>query len=288
MNNFKDEKEQAVWSLDISNKPKFVIFALRELYQYRYLLGLFVYRDLVTTYKQTILGPAWILLKPLLTTFAFVAAFSGILGVSTDSTPPVLFYLSGIICWGLFAEIFTMTSTVFIDSASIFSKVYFPRLIRPLSLVLASFVRVAIQLLVLAAVLLFHVYFGNIQPPGVAIVLVFPILICIALLGLGLGLLFSSVTSKYRDLKHLVHFGIQLLMYITPVIYPISQVPESFRKLMFANPLSAPIEAFRSVVLGVDFPTVSMLAYSWILVVLFILTGILAFHKTEARAMDTI
>lgn len=258
------------------------------MYQYRYLLGLFVYRDLVTTYKQTILGPAWIVLKPLLTTLAFVAAFSGILGVSTDETPPILFYLSGLICWGAFSEIFTMTSTVFVDNASIFSKVYFPRLIRPISLVFSSLLRVAIQLLVLVALYSYYVVWGNFPIPGFSVLLALPILIFIAMMGFGLGLIFCSVTSKYRDLRHLITFGMQLIMYITPVIYPISQVPKSFQNWMFLNPLSAPIEAFRSVVLGVNFPSVTMLSYSLFMVVLLSVIGVFTFNKIDARAMDTI
>jgi len=243
----------AGWTLDISDKPRHFFRSLEDLHRYRYLLTLFVYRDLVTTYKQTILGPAWILLQPLLTTLAFVVTFSGILGVSTDDTPPLLFYMCGIICWSLFAEVFTKTSTTFVDNAPIFGKVYFPRLIRPLSLVLASFLRVAIQLIVLVAILLYYVHTGSIQLPGISVLSIIPILGVIAL-----------------------------------CVYPISQVPESYQAWMFINPLTAPIESFRSVVLGVDFPSISMVAYSVVGVCVVVLAGIVAFHKVEARAMDTV
>ena len=276
------------WTLDISDEPKHFIHSIKNLHGYRYLLALFVYRDLVTTYKQTILGPAWIVLQPLLTTLAFVAAFSGIMGISTANIPPMLFYMSGIICWSLFSEVFTKTSTTFVDNASIFSKVYFPRLIRPLSLVLSSFLRVAIQLTVLAVTLLYYINAGSVEMPGLSVISIFPVLGVIALFGLAFGLLFSSVTAKYRDLRYLINFGIQLLMFVTPVIYPLSQVPEQHQIWMYINPLTAPIESFRSVVLGTEFPSIGMVMYSVIGVSAAAFAGVIAFHKVEARAMDTV
>lgn len=283
----KDSAETG-WTLDISDKPRHFIHSLDELFRYRYLLSLFVYRDLVTVYKQTILGPAWIVLQPLLTSLAFVAAFSGIMGVSTDDTPPLLFYMCGIVCWGLFSEVFTKTSTTFIDNASIFGKVYFPRLIRPLSLICASLLRVAVQLVVLAVILVYYVGTGSVQLPGLSVLAFIPIFVVISLLGLGFGLLFSSVTAKYRDLRYLIHFGIQLVMFITPVIYPASQVPESYQSFISMNPLTAPIELFRSVVLGATFPSYAMMLYSLIAVCVVVFAGVFTFHRVEARAMDTI
>ena len=276
------------WSLDISADSRFGMSSITELYQYRYLLFKFVYRDFVTIYKQTVLGPAWILLKPLLTTVAFAAAFTGILGLSTEGIPPILFYLSGILCWGLFADVFSMTSTVFVDNASIFNKVYFPRLIRPLSIALSSFMRMSIQLIMLAAFISYYHNAGDIQWPGISVLLVVPILLAIVILGLGMGLIFSSVTSKYRDLRHLVQFGIQLLMYVTPVIYPISQVPDSLRTWMFVNPLAPLIEAFRSLMLGLQLPSAIAILYSIVVGLVIFWLGLIAFNKVEARAMDTI
>lgn len=261
---------------------------LVELWRYRDLLMLFVRRDFVSFYKQTILGPLWFFIQPLFTTIVFAFVFGRLAGISTDGLPQYLFYLSGITAWNYFSDCLTKTSTVFRDNANIFGKVYFPRLIMPLSIVVSNLVRFAVQLLLFVIMM---AYFGmrGADFHITSVVLLFPfLLLLMAMLGLGLGLLITAMTTKYRDLSFLVQFGVQLLMYATTIIYPLSAAPPQYRKIIELNPMTPIVEAFRYGFLGKGDFSVWSISYAAGMSALMLLLGILAFNKTERSFVDTI
>jgi lipopolysaccharide transport system permease protein len=249
---------------------------------------MFVKRDFVSFYKQTILGPLWFFIQPIFTTIVFTFVFGNLAGISTDGLPHYLFYLSGITAWNYFSDCLTKTSTVFKDNANIFGKVYFPRLIMPLSIVVSNLVRFGVQLVLLLAMM---GYFG-VQGANFNItygILFFPILVLMmALLGLGLGLIITAVTTKYKDLTFLITFGVQLLMYGTTVIYPLSAAPEKYKSIIELNPMTGIIEAFRFGFLGKGEFTLWSIGYSAIVTIIVLFFGILIFNKTEKNFVDTI
>jgi lipopolysaccharide transport system permease protein len=277
------------WSLVIEPHTRWWDLHLGDVWRYRDLLWLFVRRDFVATYKQTILGPLWFLIQPLLTALVFTAIFTGIAKIPTDGLPPLLFYLAGTTPWNYFAACLTKTSNTFVSNAGIFGKVYFPRLVVPLSVVMSNIVQFAIQFLLFLCFFLWYLGQGSaLQPDWRAIVLLTPLLLLLmAALGLGTGIIVSSLTTKYRDLTFLVGFGVQLLMYATPVIYPMSAVPERYRWIILANPMSAPIDAFRASFLGGAIPWRGLLMCSAVTAVLLII-GVLLFNKVEKSFMDTV
>jgi lipopolysaccharide transport system permease protein len=282
--------ERDDWDLEIEPRTRLFSLDLREVWSYSYLLLMFVRRDIVSVYKQTILGPLWFFIQPLLTTVTFTVVFGNIAQISTDGMPQTIFYMSGITLWNYFSETLTATSNTFTTNANIFGKVYFPRLVMPISKVLSGLVKLGIQYLLFIAILLYFVSTGShVKPDPLGILIVTPIVVVImAGLGLGMGLILSSLTTKYRDLIFLITFGIQLLMYATPVIYPISSMSASFRWLIEANPLSWLVEAFRHVYLGAGELSIPGLLYSMGFTTFILLVGMLVFNKVEKNFMDTV
>jgi lipopolysaccharide transport system permease protein len=276
------------WDLVIKGHTSLFDLNFADLWRYRDLMFLFVKRDFVSFYKQTILGPLWFFIQPIFTTIVFTFVFGNLAGISTDGLPQQLFYLTGITSWNYFSDCLTKTSTVFRDNASIFGKVYFPRLIMPISIVVSNLVRFGVQLLLL---LVMMGYFG-LQRANFEVtygIFFFPILVLMmALLGLGLGLIITAVTTKYKDLTFLITFGVQLLMYGTTVIYPLSAAPEKYKKIIELNPMTGIIEAFRFGFLGKGEFTLWSIGYSAIITLTVLFFGILIYNKTEKNFVDTI
>lgn len=286
------KQEDQDWDLVIKGRSSLFDLRLGELWNYRDLLVMFVKRDFVSFYKQTILGPLWFFIQPIFTTIVFSFVFGNLAGISTEGAPKYLFYLTGITSWAYFSDCLTKTSTVFRDNAGIFGKVYFPRLIMPLSIVVSNLVRFGVQMLLLLCMMTYFYFFpikGSSFHMTYALFL-FPILVILmALLGLGLGLIITAMTTKYRDLTFLVTFGVQLLMYATPVIYPLSYAREKgYATFVELNPMSGIIEAFRYAFLGTGEFTASSLGYSTLVTLIILFFGILIFNKTEKNFVDTI
>lgn len=289
MNNSNQSQD---WDLVIKGHTSLFDIKFKDVWEYRDLLFLFVKRDFVSFYKQTILGPLWFFIQPMFTMFVFTFVFGTLAGISADGLPHQLFYLSGITAWQYFSDCLTKTSTVFRDNANIFGKVYFPRLIMPLSIVVSNLVRFAVQLLLLLIMMIYYYYFPVI---GASFhmtygLLLFPLLIFLmALLGLGLGLIITAVTTKYRDLTFLVAFGVQLLMYTTSVIYPLSYAEEKgYGFWVGLNPMTGIIEAFRFAFLGKGEFSFASLFYSVAVTFIILFFGIIIFNKTEKNFVDTI
>ena len=259
-----------------------------EIWNYRDLLLLFVRREIVVVYKQTIMGPLWFFIQPLITTMMFMVVFNGIAGISTDGMPPILFYLAGITIWNYFAESFRLTSDTFVANAGIFGKVYFPRIIMPMAVVMSNLVKFGIQFTLFLGVYFYYFFSTDVINPN-ATLLLFPFyVILIAIFGLSFGLVVSSLTTKYRDLKFLIQFAVQLWMYITPVIYPMSKIPEKYKLLVQINPISSIVEAFKYAFTGVGSFSWNGLIYSTIFAIVMLFFGLLIFNKTEQNFMDTV
>jgi len=277
------------WDLIIGPKNRLLDLQLREVWRYRDLLLLFVKRDFVAQYKQTILGPLWHFINPIFTNLTYMLIFGNIAKLSTDGTPQTVFYMSGITIWNFFSQTLTGTGNTFITNAGIFGKVYFPRLISPLSIVASRMIQFGIQLLLLlcfivyfkSAGLLPHMqWFNLLYLPAVALVM--------GGFGLGLGIIISAFTTKYRDLNVLVGFSVNLLMYATPVIYPLSAVPERYKPYLVWNPLSPLIEFFRFMFTGTGTFSAGSLAYSACMMALILFLGLLQFNRVEKTFMDTV
>lgn len=275
------------WDLIIRPKRAWFDVDLKDLWRYHDLIFMFVKRDIAVVYKQTILGPLWFFIQPLFSTVVFTIVFGRIAKISTDSIPPYLFYLSGLVCWNYFADCLVATSNTFSANAQIFGKVYFPRLAIPISIVISNLGKFLIQCLLLMG---FYVYFylhdAPIRP-SVALFYLPVMIIQMALLGLGFGILVSSLTTRYRDLGMLVGFGMQLWMYATPIVYPISQVPEKFHLLFALNPMASLISQFRSAIFGLptllDFGDIG-----WVITVTILAIGIVLFSRVEKSFVDTV
>lgn len=276
------------WTLVI--KPQRNLFDLRlgELWRYRDLVMLFVRRDFVSVYKQTILGPLWYLIQPLLTTITFTVIFGNIAKLPTDGLPQFLFYMSGTVVWTYFATCLTKTSDTFNNNAQLFGKVYFPRLAVPVSILISNLITFGIQFLFFLGFMLFFVLGGASIYPNAWILFTPVLLLIMAGLGLGLGIIISSLTTKYRDLRFLVQFGVQLLMYATPVIYPASTIPESYRWVIQLNPMTPIVETFRFAFLGAGTVNLPALLYSAGFMVVAVIIGAIIFNRVEATFMDTI
>lgn len=284
MQAIKEEK----WDMVIEGKAPLYDLKLREVWHYRDLLMMFVKRDFVSFYKQTILGPLWFFIQPLFTMIVFTFVFGNLAGLSTDGLPQPLFYLAGITAWNYFAECITKTSTVFKDNAQLFGKVYFPRLIMPLSIVVSNLVRFGIQMLLFLGMMAYF-WAAGAEFTVTGSVALFPLLIALmALLGLGLGLIITAMTTKYRDLSFLVSFGVQLLMYATTVIYPLSAAPEKYRWVLELNPMTAIIETFRYAFLGSGQFSASSLTYTTLVTLLVFSVGVITFNRTERDFIDTV
>lgn len=261
---------------------------LCELWQARELVMLFVWRDFVSLYKQTILGPLWYLIQPLLTTITFTVIFGRIARLSTDGLPQMLFYMAGTVIWSYFAACLTKTSTTFITNANLFGKVYFPRLTVPLSIMVSNLVTFAIQLGLFLAFVAYFALAGAAIRPNLWILYTPLLVLVMAGLGLGFGIIISSLTTRYRDLQHLVTFGVQLLMYATPVVYPLSTVSGKLRWLILANPMTPIVEGFRYAFLGAGTVDGGHLLYSVTFMIVVFLIGILIFNQVERTFMDTV
>jgi len=280
--------EDEQWDMVIEPYNSLFDLKLKDVWQYRDLLWLLVRRDFVSFYKQTILGPLWFFIQPLLTTLMFTFVFGRLAGISTDNLPPPLFYMAGITAWNYFADCLTKTSTVFKDNANIFGKVYFPRLIMPLSIVVSNLVRFGVQFILFLVVILYYVFAGTAFHATWAITLFPLVVVLMASLGLGAGMIISAMTTKYRDLAFLITFGIQLLMYATTVIYPLSAAPAKYKWLLVLNPMTALIETFRYGFLGRGSFSWEALGYSAFTTVLLMFVGIIIFNKVEKNFVDTV
>jgi lipopolysaccharide transport system permease protein len=280
------------WDLMIEPQSSLFKLNIKDVWRYRDLLVLLVRRDFVSFYKQTILGPVWFFLQPAMTTLVFTFVFGSLAGISTDGLPQPLFYMTGIVAWNYFAECITKTSTVFKDNANIMGKVYFPRLIMPLSIVASNLVKFVVQVILLVLVYLFYVFFKGYTPQLNLYILLVPVLIAMmAGLGLGFGMIISAMTTKYRDLAFLVTFGVQLLMYATTVIYPLSEAIKrfpSFAQVIRLNPMTPIIEAMRYGLLGAGTFTWGLFFYALTVTVIILLAGIVVFNKVEKDFVDTV
>lgn len=276
------------WSMEIVPERGLLSIPFREIWAYRDLLVLLVRRDFVAMYKQTILGPLWFLIQPVLTTLVFTLVFGNIAKISTDQLPKILFYLAGITCWTYFSESLTKTSETFTVNANIFGKVYFPRVIVPLSIIVSNLLKFGIQFLLF---LVFVAYYwangANIQINKV--VLLLPLLVVLmGGLGLGMGMIISSMTTKYRDLRFLLTFAIQLFMYATPVIYPLSTIPDKYRLIILANPITPIVETFRFGFLGKGSFDPLHLLYSGVFMIVILGFAMIVFNQVEKNFMDTV
>ena len=276
------------WTSILKPKSKWFELNLRELLHYKDLILLFVRRDFVAYYKQTILGPLWFLIQPLFTTIVFTVIFGKIANIPTDGLPKILFYLSGLVCWNYFADCLNKTSNTFVNNAGIFGKVYFPRLVIPLSVVLTNLITFCIQFLLFIVFLVYFYSKGVTVHFGYSIFLMPLLLLQMAMLGLGMGIIVSSMTTKYRDLNFAVGFGVQLWMYATPIVYPLSSVPEKLRWIYFFNPMSSIIENFRHAFLGVGSINAEQYFFSFGMTVLILMIGIVLFSRVEKNFMDTV
>ncbi len=276
------------WTEEITPKTSLLDLNLKEVWHYRDLMFMFVKRDFVTFYKQTILGPLWFFVQPLLTTIMYVIVFGNIAKISTDGLPMMVFYLCGITFWNYFSECFTKTASVFKDNASIFGKVYFPRLVMPLSIVVSNLIKLSIQFFLFIVVLLWYKFQGANVHPNMYILLTPYLIVLMAIIALGAGMIISSLTTKYKDLIFLITFGIQLLMYATPVIYPLSTLPAKYAFIIKANPLSAVIETLRFAFTGSGTFSWMHLGYSSVFAFVLLAIGAIIFNKVEKTFMDTV
>ncbi|MFC2064936.1 ABC transporter permease [Chloroflexota bacterium] len=283
---FNPEMEK--WDLIIEPKKKWYDLQLAEVWRYRDLISLFVRRDFVSRYKQTILGPIWLIIQPIMTSLVFTVIFGNIAKLPTDGLPQILFYMSGTVLWHYFSNCLTGTSNTFIGNAGIFGKVYFPRLVTPISIVVSNLITLAIQFSLFLAFLFYFILQGS-DVHFTSWALALPLLVLlVAGLGLGFGIIISSVTTKYRDLSYLVGFGMSLWMYATPIIYPVSNIPVEWRWIADINPITPIVEVFRTGFLGAGSASWPGLGYSFgfMLVVLFI--GVVIFNRVEKTFIDTV
>ena len=273
----------------ISSKNRWFDLNIKEVWQYRDLITLFTRRAFVLTYKQTILGPAWIFLNPLISSIIYAFVFGGIAGIGTGGVPQILFYLCSNSIWIFFSTNVTKNAQTFTANANVFGKVYFPRLTVPISNVYASIIQFGVQMLLVCAFLVYYIISEQVYPNWGAWLLIPFILLHLGLLGLGCGIIISSLTTKYRDLAILVNFGVQLWMYATPIIYPISQLGDGWmKKVIMLNPVTAPVELFRYAVLGQGVIMPQYLALSVIITIAIVIIGIIIFNKVEKTFMDTV
>lgn len=285
----QQQDESAEWDIIIVSDKTNRGLRLGELWQYWDLVMLFVKRDFIANYKQTILGPLWHILQPLLTTLAFTLIFGRIAGLSSDGTPKILFYLSGIMLWSYFSLCLTKTSQTFLANAHIFSKVYFPRLAIPVSVIISNLLSFIIQLFLFLGFLTFFLLFRNYSFQGNWIILMLPVLVVLmAMLGLGFGIIVASVTTKYKDVGFLIGFVVQLMMYCSSVIFPLSQVSGKLKWIILANPMTPIIEVFRYAFLGKGEFNLYYLLYSFCFAFVVLLIGIALFRRVEFKFNDTI
>ncbi len=280
-------EQQQTWTETIESKHGLLDLKLKEVWRYRDLVYMFVKRDFVSGFKQTILGPIWFFINPIFTTVVYLIVFGNIANLPTDGAPKILFYLAGVTLWNYFSACLTGTSNVFAGNAAIFGKVYFPRLVMPLTIVISNLMRFGVQMGLFLAVFIYYFAKGEVQPN--LWILATPFLIVLmAAFALGMGMIFSSLTTKYRDVQMLLGFGVSLFMYVTPVIYPISALPAKFKAIAYYNPLSGIFECFKYAWLGAGEFSGSMLLISTFIIFALLAVGTVIFNKVEKGFMDTV
>lgn len=278
---------QQQWTETIEAKNSLFDLKLKEVWHYKDLVYMFVKRDFVSSFKQTILGPIWFFINPILTTVVYLIVFNKIAKLPTNGAPPILFYLAGITLWNYFSSSLLGTSYTFTGNASIFGKVYFPRLVTPISVVLSNLMRFSVQLLLFLFAWIYYLNKGEVHPNLWILATPFLVLL-MALFSLGLGMIFSALTTKYKDLNMLLGFGVSLYMYATPVIYPVSSLPGFFKKLSYYNPLTGIFECFKYAWMGVgEFSPVMLLISSGIILII-LAVGVVIFNRVEKTFMDTV
>jgi len=280
--------ESEEWDLIIEPHTSWFDLKIKDVLRYKDLMFLFVRRDVVTIYKQTILGPLWLVIQPILTALVFTVIFGRVAKISTDGLPQFLFYLSGVTLWNYFSECLKMNSDTFRKNQGIFGKVYFPRVIVPLSITISNLVKFGVQILLLTGFWIYFYFNGAGIRLNIEIILLPLLVILLALMGLGFGMIISSMTSKYRDLSFLITFGVQLFMYATPVVYPVSIVQGKFENLIWFNPLTSIIEAFKYSFLGSGTLDWGWLTYSTVFTICIFIIGLLVFNKTEKNFIDVV
>lgn len=281
------EMEEEKFSTVIVPKSGWFDIDVSEIWRYRDLIFLFVKRNFVILFKQTILGPAWAVIQPLLTTIVFTVVFGKLAGLSAKGVPSFLFYLSGTVAWQYFSSALTQTSDTFVENAAILGKVYFPRIVMPISTVITNLINFFIQFGIFSVLIVIYALMGKIHPN--TYVLMLPILILhMAMLGLGTGIIISAATTKYRDLRLLVSFGVQLWMYATPVAYDINIIPDRLRDIYMLNPMTPVINAFRTAFLGIGSFDLKSYLISWIVTAVILLIGIILFSRVEKTFVDTV
>jgi len=276
------------WDFTIKPHSKWYDLRIKEIFKYKDLLFLFVKRDFVSIYKQTILGPLWFFLQPIITAITFTVIFGNLAKISTDGLPQILFYMCGITLWNYFADTLTKTADTFSSNANIFGKVYFPRMIVPLSVVVSNLIKLAIQFLLFLGIWIYYLIQSDLIHPNKMLVLIPFLIILIGFMALSFGIIISSLTTKYRDLKFLVTFGIQLMMYASPIVYPLSIVPEKYKWIIVANPVTSIIETFKYAFLGVGEFSWLYLGYSTLFTIVLFMIGLVIFHRVEKSFMDTV
>jgi lipopolysaccharide transport system permease protein len=282
-------QQKQIWSDVIRPQKSLFHLRLNEVWEYRDLLKMFVRRDFIASYKQTILGPVWFFIQPILTTVMFTFVFGRVARIHTGDQPQLLFYLGGLTIWNYFSDCFNRSSTVFTSNAGIFGKVYFPRLITPLAIIISGLMKYGVQLSLFLFLWLYYQYGqpGKVHPNNM-LLLVPVFILMMAGFAIGAGMIVSSLTTKYRDLANLVSFGVTLLMYATPIIYPLSFVPEKYKTFVQLNPLSSVVESYRHAFIGGGTFSWGDLGYSFICMTVLVFVGILMFNKVERTFMDTV
>ena len=283
------EEGKKQYHIHLEPKKGWFDIDLKELLRYRDLIWLFVKKNFIVSYKQTILGPAWIILQPLMTTLIYTVVFGGIAGISTDGVPQILFYMGGTAVWGFFASCLNRTASTFTGNAGVFGKVYFPRLVMPISNVLSAVINFFVQLAMFLVFWVYYVVTGQVSPNYAGILLLPLILLYLGLLGLGFGIIISSLTTKYRDLTMLVGFGVSLWMYITPVVYPMSNLGNGgLYKLVMLNPVTCAVETFRWIFLGEGVVSPLYWGVSVAVMAVVVTVGVIIFSRVEKTFMDTV
>ena len=278
---------QQKWTETIDADHSLFDLKLKEVWRYKDLVYMFVKRDFVSSFKQTILGPIWFFINPILTTIVYLVIFGRIAKLPTDGAPPLLFYLAGVTLWNYFSASLLATSSTFTGNAGIFGKVYFPRLVTPLSIVISNLMRFGVQFLLFILTWAYYLSEGKVHP-NIWILATPFLIVLMALFALGVGMIFSSLTTKYKDLAMLLGFGVSLYMYATPVIYPVSSLPGFFKKLAYYNPLTGIFECFKYAWIGVGDFSPAMLGISTIIILILLMIGIVVFNKVEKTFMDTV
>ncbi|MCZ8144144.1 ABC transporter permease [Flavobacterium sp.] len=276
------------WTEEIRSEHSLFSINFKEVWRYRDLLFMLLKRDFITFYKQTILGPLWFIIQPLLTTLIYIVLFVQVAKIDVGGVPSLAFYLSGVTIWNYFSDSLIKTANVFQGNASVFGKVYFPRLIMPLSVVFSSLMKFVIQFLLFVGVVVYYAYVTDEIKPNMWVLMTPILLLMMACFALGVGMIFSSMTTKYKDLSFLLAFGVQLYMYATPVVYPITAMPDKYRWIVSLNPLTSIFECYRFGYLGEGHFEPQRLLYSAIIIIILLLTGTLIFNKVEKSFMDTI